>query len=689
MSLTGSVHNDNARMKNWTQAEGTPFPLGATWIEEEQSFNFAIYSETAAHVALLFFTSGNLATPSFRYDFGYRINKTGPVWHARLSQTVIGSAIYYAYSVDGSGSEGMGNWFRPNKLLLDPYATTVFTPPTFDRLAALGTESNAGKALLAVLPKQETPFDWEDDRSPRHCESLVIYELHVRGFTMNPNSGVSDAHRGTYQGIVDKIPYLQQLGITAVELMPVFGFDRTEPNYWGYMPINFFAPHCDYASTIEPGEQIAEFKSMVKALHRAGIEVLLDVVFNHTGESDELGPTFNFKGIDCQTYYIASGDPQAPFADFSGTGNTLNSAHRAVRQIVLDSLRYWVREMHVDGFRFDLASVFSRNADGSINFQDPPIFGDIEQDPELKHVRLIAEPWEGNPKYPNYELGEVRSKAHFPGIGWRQWNDQFRTAIRRFVKSDNKWLPEFMTRLYGSADLFPDTLQDACRPYQSLNYIDSHDGPTLYDLVAYDSPESWNCGGRDGEQEMTYAVLRLRKQQIKNFCCLLLLANGTPMFHAGDEFLRTQQGQTNPYNIDGPLTWVDWNRLENHQDIFQFFSNMIAFRKRHTSIARSTFWRDDVEWYGVAGDVDFGDESHAFAYRLKGMSETDPDLYVMINTYWEPLQFQIQEGKSWKRIVDTSQDSPQDFIAESTAPILEAMSYPVQARSVVVLVSAT
>lgn len=674
-------------MQNWTQVEGASVPLGATWIEEEQSFNFAIYSESATQVTLLFFTSSDMVTPSFRYEFAYRINKTGPVWHARLSRAAIGTAAYYAYSINGSASDSMGDWFRPNKLLLDPYATEVFRPATFDRSAALGTESNAGKALVAVLPPQETPFDWTGDQAARHSGDLIIYELHVRGFTMNPNSGVPVAHRGTYQGVVDKIPYLQQLGITAVELMPVFDFDETEPNYWGYMPLSFFAPHHEYSSAAAPGEPINEFKSMVKALHSAGIEVLLDVVYNHTGEGDEVGPTFNFKGIDWQTYYIPSGDPNAPFADFSGTGNTFNSAHRAARQIILDSLRYWVREMHVDGFRFDLASAFSRNADGSINFDDPPIFGDIVQDPELGNVRLIAEPWEGNPKYPNYELGEVRTKAHFPGVEWRQWNDQFRTAIRRFVKSDVKLVPEFMTRLYGSADLFPDTLQDACRPYQSLNYIDSHDGAPLYDLASYNSPESWNCGGPDGEQGLTDSVLRLRKRQVKNFCCLLLLSNGTPMFHAGDEFLRTQQGDTNPYNVDGPLTWVDWSRFDQHQDVFHFFSQMIAFRKNHASIARSTFWEEDVHWYGVTGGVDYGDESHAFAYCLKGGSAGDRDLYVMINTYWDALQFQIQEGQGWRRIVDTYLDDPQDFVSESNAPVLDGVSYQVQARSVVVLVS--
>jgi len=453
------------------------------------------------------------------------------------------------------------------------------------------------------------------------------------------------------------------------------------------MPLNFFAPHHEFSSDPSPGQQIAEFKSMVKALHAAGIEVILDVVYNHTGEGDELGPTYSFKGIDCWSYYMASGDSDRPYADFSGTGNTFNCSKLAVRQLIVDSLRYWVREMHVDGFRFDLASVFFRDSDGSINFEDPLIFGNIAADPDLERARLIAEPWEGNPKYPNYELGVGRNKPHFPGSGWRQWNDRFRTTVRHFVKSDSGTLADFMTRLYGSADLFPDSLEESCRPYQSLNYIDSHDGLTLYDLVAYTTLESWNCGERDGDAGIDADVMRLRKRQIKNFCCALLLSNGTPMFRAGDEFLRTQYGNGNPYNVDGPLTWVDWSRLDTHPDVFRFFSKMIAFRKTHPSIGRSTFWREDISWYGVGARVDLSWNSQAFAFCLRGASQKDRDIYVMFNSYWEPLKFEIQEGSHWKRIVDTFADSPDDFIEEGDARILPERSYVVQPRSVVIFIS--
>ncbi|HEX7362595.1 MAG TPA: isoamylase, partial [Bryobacteraceae bacterium] len=659
--------------------EGCPHPLGAVWIENERAFNFAIYSKAASAVRLLFFTPHDCVSSIFTYEFDPLRNKTGPVWHARVALDRIPNAVYYAYSIDGPGVE-----FRPQKLLLDPYAKEIAFPPAFDRTAAFGNDSNAGKAPLSLLPVTGSGFDWEDDCSPRHDGDLIVYELHVRGFTMNSNSGIEPPRRGTFQGVVEKIPYLRELGITAVELMPIFEFDPTEPNYWGYMPLNFFAPHHTYAAD----RSVKEFKSMVKALHRAGIEVILDVVYNHTGEGDELGPTFGFKGIDCWTYYMGSGDTARPYADFSGTGNTLNCANRAVRQLIVDSLRYWAREMHVDGFRFDLASVFSRNPDGSIDFDDPPIFGDIGSDPDLQNLRLIAEPWEGNLKYPNYELGEGRAKPHFPGTSWRQWNDRFRSAVRHFIKSDSGALAEFIMRLYGSSDFFPDSLPESSRPYQSLNYVDCHDGFTLYDLVAYTTLDSWNCGQVDGDAGIDDAIMSLRKRQVKNFFCVLMLANGTPMFRAGDEFLQTQYGNGNPYNVDGPLTWLDWNRLEAHRDVFRFFSKMIAFRKGHPSIGRSTFWRDDVHWYGVGRDVDLSGTSHAFAFCLQGSSVGDKDIYVLFNAYWEPLEFEIQEGDGWIRIADTFLESPNDFTeAPEPATVFVGGFYTAQPRSVVIFVS--
>jgi glycogen operon protein len=703
--------------QRWDTNEGTSNPLGGTWIAEEQAYNFAIYSKYASGVTLLLFGQEDFVTPVLKYRFDSFKNKTGRVWHARISRREMGGARYYAYSIEGpppSGDRFERHAFDPQKMLLDPYAKSVFFPPAFDRGAALHAGNDAGKAPLGVLCEEDSDFEWGDDPRPRHDHDLIIYEMHVRGFTMNPNSRIENGKRGTFVGITEKIPYLRNLGVTAVELMPVFQFDSAEPNYWGYMPLNFFSPHNRYSAAQCVCEQRREFREMVKALHKAGIEVFLDVVYNHTGEGNEFGPTYSFKGIDNSTYYMASDDPNRPYADFTGTGNTLHCANSTVRQLVVNSLQYWAREMHVDGFRFDLASVFSRKTDGSINLEDPPVFGDIASDNDLARVRMIAEPWEGNLAAPNYELGlspvitsapekgccpmcgqhqcecpkvTAALQRGFPGIGWRQWNDKFRTTVRHFVKGDPGNVSDLMTRLYGSADVFPDSLQEACRPYQSLNYVSAHDGLTLYDLVSYNSSDSWNCGDRDGEADRGADVMQLRKKQVKNFLCLLMLSNGTPMFRAGDEFLQTQYGDGNPYNADGLNTWLDWDRLEANKDMFRFFQGMIAFRKSHPSLGRSVFWRDDVKWYGVGKQVDWSYGSHSLAYCLHGASANDCDLYVMINAYWEPLSFTLQEGEpgDWKRIVDTDMDSPDDFTDTPNPPVLPSLAYTVQPRSVVVL----
>jgi glycogen operon protein len=458
------------------------------------------------------------------------------------------------------------------------------------------------------------------------------------------------------------------------------------------MPLNFFAPHAQYACTRDYDEQHLEFKDMVKAFHEAEIAVVLDVVYNHTSESDHRGPIYSFKGFGASGYYMASSDPGKPYADFSGTGNTLNFSHAQVRKLVLDSLRYWKNEMRIDGFRFDLASVFSRNADGSLNWGDAPIFSEIAADPELGRLALIAEPW---------DIGAYQLGPGFPGLTWLQWNARFRDDLRRFIKGDPAMVPDLMRRIYGSDDLFPDNRADAYHAYQTVNYLDSHDGFTLYDLVSYNQKNnwknghdnqdgmnqnySWNCG-HEGSEGAPAAVLALRRKQVKNLCCLLLLSNGIPMFRAGDEFLNTQSGNNNPYNQDNEISWLDWNQLEANQDIFCFFKNMIAFRKSHPSLCRSRFWRDDVCWYGTGPTPDLSHDSRSIAFCLHGGSQADDDIYVMINAYWEGLQFQPQEGTpgDWVRIVDTALPSGDDFAPSGVA--LQQISYEVAPRSVVVLV---
>ena len=683
-------------MAKWQSVEGSPSPLGVHWIEAEQACNFALYSKHAAAVTLLLYREDDLVRPVVTHAFDPLRNKSGRVWHARLPRQAMGGAVYYAYRVDGPPPAGPFEWhqFNPRKILFDPFSETIFFPRSFDREAALGPEDNSGKAPLGVLWVTAADYDWDGDRRPRHEADLVIYELHVRGFTRNPNSGVTPGKPGTLAGLAEKIPYLKELGVTAVELMPVFEFDPASGDTWGYMPLSFFSPHSPYASRGEPGGDIAEFQDLVKALHRADIEVFLDAVYNHTGEGNEQGPTYSYKGIDNSTYYLADEPPERPYADFSGTGNTLNCANRHTRRLILSSLHHWVTRMHVDGFRFDLASVFARKEDGTLNFDDPPIFGQISGDPCFANVRLIAEPWDAAGAY---QLGRG-----FPDTSWLQWNGQFRDDVRRFLRGDPGLVGRVMARLYGSDDLFPGTPFDAYHPYQSINFVTCHDGFTLYDLVAYNTKHneanghanadgtdynwSWNCG-HEGDEGAPPEVLALRRRQAKSFCTLLLLANGTPMLRAGDEFLQTQRGNNNPYNQDNETTWLDWSRRETFADVFRFFKLMIAFRKAHPSLCRSRFWRDDVRWVGVGPAVDFSDDSHSFAFALDGKRQQDRSLYVMINAWREPLRFEIQQSGPWARAIDTALDSPEDIAEVGRETPLSAAHYVVGPRSVVVLVS--
>ncbi|HZY60314.1 MAG TPA: isoamylase [Candidatus Binataceae bacterium] len=680
-------------MLEWYRIEGTPHIPGAIWIDEERAYNFTLYSRQATGVTLLFYGDNDLFNPLARIALDYLKNKSGRVWHCRVPAGEIAGARYYAYSVDGPFQPQNGDRFDSQKVLLDPYARKIFFPPGFSRDASRGSGSNAGKAPLAVLPDRGGLPAWDDDPRPRHTHDTIIYEMHVRGFTMGENSGVSAPARGRFAGVIEKIPYLKELGVTVVELLPVFQFDPDEGNYWGYMPLGFFAPHHGYTGSGDGDAR--EFRAMVAALHAAGIEVVLDVVYNHTTEEDENGPTYSFRGIDNSTYYLLEAD-MSHYRDDTGTGNVLRSAHPKVRKLILDSMRRWVREMHVDGFRFDLASIFTRRDDGSIDLGEPAVIANISGDEDFADIRLIAEPWDLN----SYELGRS-----FPGHMWSQWNGKFRDEVRAFVKGDNGKVGALMSRIYGSADLFPDDRADAYHPYQSVNLITAHDGFCLYDLVAYNSKHneangqnnqdgtdynlSWNCGW-EGDVDVPAGVMELRKQQIKNFCCLLLLANGTPMFCAGDEFMNTQGGNNNPYNQDNHITWLNWDRLERNRDVFRFFKSMIAFRKAHPSLGRSRFWRDDVSWYGVGKDVDLSDTSHTLAFCVRGAAQQDEDIYVMVNAYWENLDFTVQEGQAgeWKRVVDTSLASPFDFAAPGSEPTLTSMVYTVKARSVVVLLRA-
>jgi len=679
-------------MNKWEALEGSPRPLGVSFVASQQAWNMALYSKHASAVTLHLFHKNDTQTPIYSYTFNPLRNKSGRVWHCRLPAAIVDSAHYYAYQIDGPFDLQAGHRFDPQKWLLDPYSRAVFFPPAFNRQAAIQSGSNSGQAPLGVIHTHQECAAPNSDKRPRHTHDTVIYELHVKGFTRHAGSGVAPDRRGTFSGLVEKIPYLQSLGITAVELMPVFQFDPQEGDYWGYMPLSFFAPHHLYGSSDSPTALLDEFREMVKAFHRADIEVILDVVYNHSGEGNEHGPTYSFRGIDNTTYYLLENDRRY-YRNDAGTGNVLHTANRYVRSMVLDSLRYWVKEMGVDGFRFDLASIFTRNSDGSVNLEDAPIISAIRSDPDLANVRLIAEAWDIS----SYQLGRT-----FPGISWQQWNGKFRDDIRRFVRGEGGLVNALMQRLYGSDDLFPDSPMEAYHPYQSVNFITAHDGFTLYDLVAYnrkhnainghnntdgtDHNYSWNCGW-EGDDAAPDAVMRLRKRQVKNLCCLLLLANGTPMIRAGDEFMQTQSGNNNPYNQDNEISWLDWGLLDRNREMFRFYQQMIAFRKAHPSLGRSRFWRDDVHWYGVGRDVDRSHDSHALAYCLHGASQDDQDIYVMINAWWHDLLFTVQEGTAshWHRVIDTALDSPHDIVEPSQEMLLQSLDYRVKARSIVVL----
>ena len=699
LSSNTEMHSDvsgqNEVNPAWEAIEGTPIPLGVNWLQHQQAWNAAIYSRHATRVTLLLFDE-NIERPSLSVELNPLWNKSGAVWHCRIANSVLPGAQYYAWQIDGPPPGAGYDWhaFDSEKLLLDPYARAIFFPPTFSRDAARVPGSNMGRAALAILEACRHISCPAPGGQIRHGADLVIYEMHVRGFTQHPGSGVAAQNHGTFAGIIEKIPYLSELGVTAIELMPIFQFDPDNGDYWGYMPLSFFAPHHEYSKEPDHCPQQSEFRQLVDALHAAGIEVILDVVFNHTCEGDQQGPTYGLKGIDNSSYYVTTGNADRPYANFSGTGNTLHTANHAVRQLIVDSLRYWVIEMGVDGFRFDLASVFTRNSDGSINTVDPPVFSQIAGDPVLRHVRMIAEPWDAGGAY---QLGHS-----FPGTLWMQWNACYRDTLQRFVRGDAGMVTDLMTRVYGSADLFPDDTKVAMRPLQSVNYVNSHDGFTLYDLVSYNrrrnwanghnntdgaNDYSWNCGW-EGDENVPDDVLNLRRRQARNIFCLLLLSNGTPMFRMGDEFLQTQQGNNNPFNQDNEATWLDWSRLDANAEIFRFASRMIAFRKSHPSLSRSRFWREDIYWYGPERFVDMSPESRTLAWCLHGNSVGDDDIYVMVNSSEGRIEFGIFEGTAgeWKRVIDTSLPSPDDICDIATQPSISESAYFVGARSVVVLV---
>lgn len=677
---------------------GQSFPLGAT--PRPEGVNFSVYSKHCDALELLLFDGPEDRRPSrvIRLDPS-RNHRTFHYWHAFVRG--IGPGQVYAYRAEGRHAPEEGLRYDREKVLLDPYGRGVAVPRGYDREAARRPGDTAATAMKSVVADLGA-YDWEGDISPGHAFSkTVIYEMHVRGFTRHPSSGVSNEKRGTYAGLIEKIPYLQELGVTAVELLPVFQFDPQEAppgltNYWGYNPISFFAPHCGYASRDNPLDVVDEFRDMVKALHRAGIEVILDVVYNHTAEAGQDGATLSFRGLDNSSYYILERGDRSQYANYSGTGNTLNANHAVVRRLILDSLRHWVTEMHVDGFRFDLASILSRDIEGR-PVANPPVLWDIETDPVLSGTKLIAEAWDASGLY---QVGS------FFGDHWKEWNGRFRDDVRGFFRGDRGHVEKLAARFLASPDIYGLQRRE---PEQSINFVTCHDGFTLNDLVSYDEKHnwenqeenrdgaddnrSWNCGVEGPTDDP--AVEQLRNQQIKNFLTTNLLALGVPMVLMGDEACRTQRGNNNPYCHDSELTWFDWELLERHAGLHRFVKKLIHFRLRVAPEAPGMSLSDllhavPVHWHGVKlNEPDVARHSRSLAFSVEGFRYW---WHFMLNAYTEPLTFELPslregEASQWRRLIDTHRRSPHDFADPDEAEVVTESEHVVQSHSTVVLVA--
>jgi glycogen operon protein len=664
--------------------------------------NFSVYSRDATGVELAFFDREDDSRPSRVIEIDPMKNRTYPYWHVFVPG--LGPGQLYGYRVSGPFDPASGMRFDSKKLLLDPYGLAVAVPKNYSREAARRKGDNTSVAMKSLVVDPNL-YDWEED-APLHHRSArsIIYEMHVRGFTQHPSSGVSEPARGTYAGLIDKIPYLRDLGITAVELLPVFQFDAQDAppgktNYWGYSPVSFFAPHQAYSSRQDWLGPIDEFRDMVKALHRADIEVILDVVFNHTTEGDHLGPTLCFRGFDNSTYYILDRD-RSRYANYSGTGNSLNANHPVVRRMILDSLRYWANDMHVDGFRFDLASVLERDETGNL-LPKPPVLWDIDSDPCLAGTKLIAEAWDAAGLY---QVG------NFVGDNWREWNARFRDDVRSFFRGDEDAVAPLADRLVGSPQIYGHKQREA---EASVNFVTCHDGFTVNDLVSYnqkhneangednrdgvDDDRSWNCGVEGPSDDP--AVEALRNRQVKNFFTVTMLSLGLPMILMGDEVRRTQQGNNNAYCQDNETSWFDWSLLREHAGIHRFVSLLNARRllcsvepdEPHLSLDQ-LLSRANRTWHGVKlGQPDWSAGSHSLAFTAQ-VPNGGLFFHVILNAYWEPLEFELpppsEDGETWRRWIDTSLESPDDIAEWQSAPVVTERTYRAEPRSVIVLFGA-
>ncbi len=679
-------------------SRGRPIPFGVS--QTKSGHNFALFSRHASAVSLLLYFQ-ETATADHEVIFDTVVNRTGDVWHIHIHN--LPEQFNYMYRLDGPWLPDKGYIFDNNHLLLDPYAGSI---------AGLEKWGERNPKLNHFRGRFEyADYDWEDDRPPNTpLSDTIIYELHVRGFSRHDNSGVN--HPGTFQAIIEKIDYLKKLGITAVELMPIQEFDETDcryinpqtgtklTNYWGYSTIGFFALKSAYASESETGLAIKAFKDMVKALHAENLEVILDVVFNHTAEGDRECPVLNYKGIENSTYYIL--DDKGDYQNYSGCGNTMNCNHPVVRKLIMDALRYWVVEMHVDGFRFDLASILTRDEKGRV-LTNPPLLEAIAKDPVLSGVKIIAEAWDAAGLY---QVGSFPASRR-----WAEWNGRYRDTMRRFLLGEPGLTGEVATRISGSEDLYKHSERN---PYHSINFITAHDGFTMMDLVSYKDKHNLSNGqqnmdGDDHNFSVNFGfegettdplILSKRMQQIRNMATLLMLSQGTPMVLAGDEFGNSQSGNNNAWCQDNETSWLNWNLLDKNSKLFEFWRKLIKFRKNHTSLHRERFFTGeinsrsgiaDISWHNTRqGHPDFDMSARSLAFMIDddARGQERGIIYAALNFSSDILEFELPvviSESPWRRVLSTA--DPASFIEEKEFPLSsDQNSIEVAAFSITVLI---
>lgn len=680
--------------KKFNTSSGFAYPLGPT--VTEKGVNFAVFSKHATAVSLCIFKSKSLQ-PVCEIVLDPIENRTGDIWHIFVEN--IPHDYHYGYRVDGPYDPSKGHYFDNRYVLIDPYAKQVHSEITW------------GKPFLHAHPHIHTgvvnpltPFDWGDDKRPNTpLKDLIIYEMHVRGYTQDPSSQVK--HPGTFLGMIEKIPHLKKLGVNAVELLPIHFFNENENlntnpvtgeplyQFWGYSTVNFFSPMNCYGTKFS--EVINEFKTLVKALHAEGIEVILDVVYNHTAEGNQDGPTLSFRGLENSVYYMLT--PAGEYYNFTGCGNTVNANHPVVRDMIRDSLRYWVTEMHVDGFRFDLASILTRAPNGA-PLDNPPLIEALSLDPILSHVKLIAEAW---------DAGGLYQVGNFPGFRvWADWNGKYRDATRRFIKGSDGEIGQFATRISGSEDLYGNG--GGGSPSNSINFVTAHDGFTLADLVSYNEKhnemngeenrdgsndnDSWNCGVEGPTEDEK--IIQLRNQQMRNLHLSLMISQGVPMVLMGDEYAHTKLGNNNTWGHDTRINWFQWDNLEQNEAFFRFYRMMIDFRKTHPVLSRSFFLKgDDVIWHGkVPLKQDWNPKDHLLALTLPD-TINHYELYIAFNASHLPLTIDLpkkeHKAEHWLLIVDTSKPSPEDINEEDKAPCITQAQYILPPYSSILLKSHT